>query len=428
MNSEGDLRVLSVGTDVGVATKSVKWNEDYNIKDYDWIFLNYYSLDQQVGDSTVSELLNGFVKPGQSDIFRSVATGSKVVALLPERNKIPRDRHTRMDISGHFPNDFSLINESGESLQPDTVPTRWEWYFDRSFNWKVYIRGRAGEYEYRGSRFEYRNKSLASNKANELLACVSNFQEVIETSSGYQNEKNELPGEISFIPVIRDYNPENLIKEILDEFTDLDARIKAENSPGWVDEKSLPGENEKVSELSDLKDQKRKIEEEIAQKNEELQELGRYKALLWGNEDALEQLVPEVFREFGFDVEGEQPHGRDGMIFHDNKRYVMEITGTTGGISDDKCRQLSAWVDDLELEDQENDYIGLLVVNPDRKTRPGERNPDEYLPPHLRRFLEKRGYHVLLTPKLYDLLGKYRSSRIDYGDICDILDKDDLVI
>jgi len=428
MSSANDLRVLCVGTDVGVATKSVKWNQEYNVKDYDWIFLDYYSLDKAVGDSTISDVLGAIQEPGQSDLFRTVATGSKVVVLLPERSSIPRDSRFDTSISTHFPNDFTLIDDSGRSLNQASVSSEWEWYFNSQFKWELHITRGSGKYEYAGKDFDYNYNPLAANKAAELLACEVEFSELPETAMGPQKQIDSLPGKINYIPVIKNWSPNDLIKEILDEFTELDTRIKSQDSPEWVDEKSLPGEEEAVSKLGDLRERNREIDQRIEQKNKELQEFDRYKALLWGNEDILEQLVPEVFREFGFEVEGEKPHSRDGMIHLNGKRFVMEITGTTGGISDDKCRQLSTWVDDLELEDQKHDYSGLLVVNPDRKTRPSERNPDEYLPTHLQNFLEKRDFHVLLTPDLYDLLSKYRSGELEYEDIRDLLTGDDLIL
>ncbi|RLM96215.1 hypothetical protein [Haloarcula sp. Atlit-7R] len=428
MSSENDLRVLCIGTDVGVATKSVNWNEEYNVKDYDWIFLDYYSLDQRVGDSTISEVFNEIVTPGKYDLFRAVATGSKVIVLLPERDPIPRNNHIEINISNHFPNNFYLISESGSSLNQDSIPSQWRWYFDSQFDWKMHISGESDICEYGDKEFIYEYQGLAENAAYEFLACKVLFKQIKETRSPRQNKTEHLPGEISYIPVIKNWDSNELIKEILDEFTDLDTRIKTKDSPEWVDEKSLPGEDETVSELGELRDQKNEIEQKIEEKNEDLQEFDRYKALLWGNENILEQLVPEVFSEFGFEVEGEQPHGRDGMILLNDKRFVMEITGTTGGIRDDKCRQLSTWVDNLELEDQEHDYTGLLVVNPDRRTQPSDRNPDEYLPPHLRKFLEKRDFHVLLTPNLYHLLSKYRTGEIEPEDIHDVLTGDDLIL
>lgn len=411
-----------------MATKSINWNKKYNVKDYDWIFLDYYSLEQQVGDSTISETLDAILEPGSGDIFRAVATGSKFVVLLPNSNGIPRDDRYRIDISDHFPNSFKLVSETGRSLNKDPTPPEWKWYFNSPFKWEMHISENPDSYKFDGEDFVHEYQRLAVNAADELLACKVHFHRLIETPGHRQHQTEPLPGAISFIPVINNWEPDELIKEVLDEFTDLDTRIKTKDSPEWVDEKSLPGEDETVSELGNLREEKRQIEQRIDQKNEELQEFDRYKALLWGNEDILEQLVPEIFREFGFEVEGEQPHGRDGMIFVDNKRFVMEITGTTGGISDDKCRQLSTWVDDLELEDQEHEYNGLLVVNPDRRTRPSDRDQDDYLPPHLRRFLGKRNFHVLLTSDLYNLLSKYRCGELESEDIRDILTGDDLIL
>jgi hypothetical protein len=394
------------------------------------VFLDYFSLDQRIGDSSLSQVLeDDFVSPGKSDLFRSVATGSTVVVLLPKRDTIQKTSSSFIPFSRQFPNDFELVTESGRSLNRESVVSNWKWYFDISFKWHNHIAGKPGEYEYGDETFVYEYEGVAKNAAEELLASRVLFHRVVEPSvPTHQKDLEQLPGEITFLPVIKDWSPDDLVKEILDEFTDLDARIKSENSPDWVDEKMLPGEEEAVAELSDLRERKAEIEQEIDEKNEKLNEYERYKALLWGNEDVLEQLVPEVFREMGFDVEGEEPHGRDGMIYLNGKRLVLEITGTTGGISDGKCRQLSAWVDDLELEDQSHDYTGLLVVNPDRKTPPGNRNWDGFLPPHLRDFLNKRDFHVLLTPDLYHVLSDYRDGELDSEDIEELLLSDDLIL
>jgi hypothetical protein len=68
------------------------------------------------------------------------------------------------------------------------------------------------------------------------------------------------------------------------------------------------------------------------------------------------------------------------------------------------------------------------VVNPDRKTPPGNRNWDGFLPPHLRDFLNKRDFHVLLTPDLYHVLSDYRDGELDSEDIEELLLSDDLIL
>lgn len=428
MSSGDNHRVLCVGSDVGIATRSVTWTDGYNVKDYDWIFLDFYSLDQQVGDSTISDVLGRYSGPNKSDLFQAVKSGSKVIVLLPEREWIPVSEHKKLYIDRHFPNNFSLISESGRSLNEEDVDSGWEWYFDRPFKWNVLIDGGSHKFEHDNDQYYYQYEGLATNISDEYLACEVLFQRIVNSNRRGDTELKQLTGTVSYLPVIQNWNPSELIKEILDKFTDLDTRVKTEDFPEWAEEKSLPGEDEAASELNELREKKEKIEEKIERKNEELQEFDRYKSLLWGNEDILEQLVPEVFSEFGFNVEGEQPHGRDGMILLEDERFVMEITGTTGGISDNKCRQLSAWVDDLDLENPDHDYTGLLVVNPDRKTRPSDRNPDEFLPPHIRDYLDKRDFHVLLTPDLYDVLSRYRSDELHSDEIHNILSQENVLL
>jgi len=233
---------------------------------------------------------------------------------------------------------------------------------------------------------------------------------------------------VVFLPVTERVTSSELIQSLIEYEVGVNITMDQKHSPEWTSNWSLPGENEARTEA-------KRLEEEIAQKKDrlaslekELAEYQRYKTLLYGNEGPLEQLVPEVFNEMGFDVEGEEPHGPDGMIHLEDRSFVLEITGTTNDISDSKYEQLLGHIVDAEGEDQKTRFDGLLVVNPRREEKPSERNPDEYLPTHLRRRIKQRGFKILLTPILYEILEQYRAGETDTEEIREALLSADPVV
>ncbi|SDK70344.1 hypothetical protein [Natronorubrum texcoconense] len=426
-----EVRVLTVGTDVDLGTKSVAWTDDYNVKDFDWVFLDFHSLDKSVGDSTISDSIEGMMNiPDEDDIFKSIANGNNFIVFLPERRTIPKTDRTSISLYNLTPVGLNLVEESGSSIDYDTINPNWTWYFDSNFDWNIRIdRKEPAVFELFGRRFVYEFTTIVQNNSSELLATDILFHEITEPEvSTHQPEMNQLPGKLSFIPVIKNWSPNELIREILDSFTDMDTRIKTDQSPEWVNDWRLPEEDGLVRELEDLRIKKKEIESKIKEKEGELDEYEEYKALLWGNEGELEILVPTVFREMDFEVEGEVPHGRDGMIRLDDLNIVLEITGTKNSISDKKCRQLSTWVDEAEIDELDRDHTGILVANPDRETNPPNRTENDYLPPHLQNFLSKRGYKVLLTHNLFELYSEFRKGDLSNEDIEEMLRSDSLFV
>lgn len=421
-----DLRILSVGCDVAVASRSVSWTEEYNIKDYDRVFFDVHTLDNLVSDSTISEKLGDHVyHPSLSNIYKAIANGTKIIIFVGERKNIPHDKHTYFSVNSLIPGGVNFVQESGRSVNKDSISQGWEWYFSGQFYWNIHFTNDVKDYS-GGNTPAYANiESLVENGANEPLAGAIRYLVKDSQSSALTN----LPGYIILLPVIQDWETEDLIDRIIHQFTNIDTQVNTGDFPEWVENWRMSSEDELISEIDELKRRKSEIEDNIAEKKDQREEYDRYKVLLYGNAGALENLVPEIFAEMNFDVEGEDRHGKDGLVNIGDTSYVMEITGTKNAISDDKCRQLSTWVDEMEIEnDSEKNYSGLLVANPHRLKPPQERELNDYLPPHLQDFLEKRGYHLLLTTDLYNIFSDYIDGKLERSDIVSKFDTDELVI
>lgn len=422
-----DLTVLTVGTEVETATSSVGWTDEYNVKDYDWIFLDYYTLEKRVRGSSIqsefSEQIDAF---DSNDIERAIITGSKIIVFISEKSYISTGQGTKITPINSVPIKTNLIKQEGKSLDKDGVIDEWEWYFDQPYKYSMTLSPEIIRGKIAGVSYESNPKPIATNTSMETLALQAEFSVTADPTGS--SEKKAVDGMVYLLPVLPGWQTDDLVREILDRFTKFNVRIKTEESPEWAEGYTLPGESDAKHDLKNLRQEKKEIEEQITEQEGKVSEFEKYKILLWGNEGTLEALVPKVFREMGLKTEGEQKHGRDGLIITDELRLVLEITGTKNDISDNKCRQLSAWVDDVDLEDDSNDYTGLLVVNPQCNTNPSDRNKSDFLPSHLQTFLEKRGFRVLLTPRLYEIFGEYRPGNIDTSDVEELLLEDGLFV
>jgi hypothetical protein len=175
-----------------------------------------------------------------------------------------------------------------------------------------------------------------------------------------------------------------------------DFKMEGRAPPTWLSNYRLPQEDRIETDIQ----QKR---EEIETLEDELNSLTSYKRLLYETSSNLEEIVRESLRNLGFSVEDEVPGKRDGILHTSQTNFVLEITGTTGGIKLSKCRQLDDWVENVTADSPDENMSGLLIVNPEMATPPQER--DVNLEPNVERYLNRRGdYKVLTTVDLYRLV------------------------
>ncbi|MCD2201892.1 hypothetical protein [Halobacterium sp. KA-6] len=417
-----DPSILTVGSEIDQVADSKNWDESYNIKGYDCVFLDLYSLAERLDD----EKPDGNIQtPNDSSVMRAMAAGNQIYVLVPESNEISYSNRI-LPLDRIIPGQFSLVEESGKYVDLDSVAEDWEWYFNSHFNWNLRLGMDSEIFEVDRQRFSLNQSPIVQNKSEESIAWEFIYRIVVQTNTG--SKLDELDGRVVFLPIIEGVSPSELIESLIEHEVGITLSADQKNNPEWTSDWSLPGEDDAKTQAEELKKEIERKQKTLETLEEEITEYDRYKTLLWGNERALEQLVPEVFEEVGFDVDGETPHGRDGMIHLDDRSFVMEVTGTTNDIRDKKYEQLLGWVADAEADYPKTRIDGLLVVNPRREEKPSERNPDEYLPPHLRQRLNRRDFKLLLTPTLYEMLEAYRASDIDTEDLRKSLLTDDLVI
>jgi hypothetical protein len=125
--------------------------------------------------------------------------------------------------------------------------------------------------------------------------------------------------------------------------------------PGWVE--AIEFQTESV-----LRNDVKKLEEEIIQRREELSKWRRYKGILSASGNALNGLVVEILREyFKLDLHSQEEFIEDAIIYAGDKPlFVVEIKGVNGGLKRDHVNQVDSHRERLGFAPE---VPGLLVIN-----------------------------------------------------------------
>lgn len=270
-----------------------------------------------------------------------------------------------------------------------------------------------------GSSFYYSTHGIVKNRYGKNLAQSITFETKYTKTIVTREITNfeEWNGKIYLLPLLPDWSYKELVEEVIDKLTTPSS--DPEEPPEWLEDYTLPREEEVLEEISELR-------HEIEEKQDQLEGLQKFKELLYENGRALEESVLEAFRDMGFKVEGEVMSGRDGSIELEDARIVLEIYGTTSGVTLEKCRELDDWVEKSIAENSDKDAYGLLIVNPMREDKPPER--EDAIPPNVIDYMDRRNMRILQTVDLFRLLKGSRSGELTQADILDNLLGDEIII
>jgi hypothetical protein len=421
------MRILSIGSELKHANSHADWTESPNVKDFDLVLMDIEGLDRLYREGDETYLSNYFPEdtvnlPAPPEVSKALRSGTDFLATLPYKGGAQNyigsvGGIARISYFSFVPTELGYTFENGVSVNADSILPEWEWYFPATdFKWHVHFD--TGTFVPGGDRIsEAQYRPILTNGYDQALAIRCDY--IMESGS-------DETGSIYLIPKIEGWKFSSLTYEflrriILDEDSD-----KKEHIPEWTTEYTVPGEEKVIGKIEDKKSRIEELKKQIGKKEGQLEELQQFKGLLYAGDDFLEQLVPEVFDEMGFDVEGEKPHHRDALIRLPDKHIVLEIHGTSGGIARKKCRQLEEWVGDLEMENPDQEYMGMLVVNPMMDKPPTERNG--YMTPDIEKYLEKRSHKLLPTPELFKVYTTFLRGKISKGDLERKLRSDETVL
>jgi hypothetical protein len=465
-------RILSIGSKLDFADH-VGWHENVNYKDYNIMFMNLRDLENRsgqffhpyFGDFTsvnfpTRKQVRSFVLEGGNDLI-VVLPSSPEIELQGENQSKPQSQQSSQieNVNSNDSTDRGLeffscnvlrwlpVNVTVEAMSGESVslpietetPDYWDWYFDRNFGWNLTIQniGQWSKMRERsmytnpntvvrsGSRNSekhgplYRLQTIARNASNECIAArIELFPRRVDKSR--LEEYNLQPGAIYLIPLKPQMAFSDFARQVLlNNYDLLDEGV--EHQPDWVRNYSLPEETRIRERIS-------KLESELNELNDQIEEPAKYKPLLYEIGNPLEDLVHETLSEVGLEVGGEIPGKRDGVIKLSDQWISLEIFGSVNGVKARKYRQLTDWVENVQVDHPDKDVEGLLVANTFAEDDPEERPPD-LLQGDPKRLMEQRGFHAISTIDIYRMICGYRNGDLMTRDIEEMFsDMDELIL
>lgn len=419
------MRVLSKGGSIqDLKHDDAGWNEPVNVKDYDIVFLNLNSIIEKAEEFTTpdSNIPQSIEFPPAEDIVKLLRAGNRLYIFLPDTRKINLTQvedddsyESEIDLLSWLPFDLQTSEESGISVDQDSVPQHWQWYFDEDFDWPMYIStaslkedvlpvqgifSNVGQYSIAQTTFD-------ENIASRLM--ITDEGDLVSELSEAETERN-YPGSVYLLPLKPNYSFSEAAAEMLSRFHGIS--IEPRSVPDWVENKKLPRQHEMIEKSRKLR--------------REFERLDRFSKLLYADGPELENVVLDAFQELGFETKPEVRGKRDGAVLLDDKAFILETHGTENTIGVEKVEQLNRWIRYAREEFEDRDLEGLLVANANLRREPEDRGQTIVGDP--KEDIQNYGYKLLTTPKLYEFIRMNQLGELSKEDIEDALLNSDLFI
>lgn len=377
------VRVLSIGSQLDFADY-VDWDDTVNIRDYDIVFINLRDLerrkDEFVHENVPEEYKRMYEMPPSDHIVQLLVSGGDLIITLP---------NTLQNDLSWLPFAVETHEDGGESIAEDTIDDDWDWYFPNAFSWEISFT--KGPYE--DGRHQFKIVPLVKNRYGQALAA----KVVVNRMRGKRTiEARPNWGTIYLLPMLDGWGIDQLAEKMIQhQYPEIDIETVGK-SPDWLSDYDAPREDE--------------LEEQIKELQQELAEVQSLKRLLWEQGDELEEAVYDAFRKAGLTIQEEVPHRRDGAIDLGDRMIMLEITGTTGSVTERKLSQLNKWV--INNQDKfEEEVAGLFVINYSRDTDPVDRRL--HLDPDRMEYLENSGLQLVTTLDLFTMVHGLESQDVD---------------
>jgi len=431
-------RIFVKGPDCSVADTHVDWDDSGNIKDHTHAFIDL--IDLQLHAHEFAHPYFGWEEsvnfPDRRDIVQFIGAGNNVVIRLPEElspyfsgeDHDGNDEKYQANLLSWLPFGIDASDdENGDLIE--LVNEEWDWYFAEQFNWSIVLKDIGQLHTFTWDPYldprpkKGGSKALRSPTKGEYgphfdfwPIAVDNVDRAIATEVRLIDESEDRvsPGAVYLIPEKESQDLDDFIRQSLTHLFEFDF----DSVPGWVDNYELPNQKKVEQDINDIENQIDSLESTIRKARE-------FRTMLFDTGNSLEDTVREALRYMDISVDSEKPGHRDGGIQIDGETYILEITGTDGGVSHGKISQLDRHLSDAESEGYGTNRTGLLIVNHDRKNDPENRtlNTENFVDE-----LEERGYKLLTTIQLYSILSAYERGELTTEEVVEMITTEDSII
>lgn len=182
-----------------------------------------------------------------------------------------------------------------------------------------------------------------------------------------EDEKNL--GRLTLLPPPTTIPVNEAINLIIENFS-IEEKEMGDNPPPWIENIVVSGVDERMGVLRQMQSKKESIENEIRTTESQIENLLKYRKLLYSNGKSLEVAVFEAFKLLGFDdIKQIRETDLEDWIFEfknisDYQYGIIEVKGSEKRTSLSNLTQCNKWIEDYLLEGKS--AKGIFVTNQNR--------------------------------------------------------------
>jgi hypothetical protein len=428
-------RILVIGSEGhGKGVTSYSWDkfpDNFNVADFDVVILNFAAFDE---DQALAEGFPPERLPDRNSLGRLFfAEGSELIAIGDPSTEIGPEPEGRGYILGRrsasdwLPFWFAVERTSGTAFE--LKDDEWAFYFSRLSRYEWFMSGESG---LRHQDPTHYFRAIGIHGADGM---IPNFKAIAETRfekpiaisfrlfaarhkqqpglaltySEPELEPMRLSSPIHWLPSLPGTTAAEAVDLILAERYGISTE---QRRPDWVEDYSLPAEEQVAAEISGLEEDREALARKLADARLRAEQAAAPSALLYEKgKNELEPPVREALRALGADVRPPNQEGiEDGLLARTEGEGVLEIKGRKGPIKQDDVRQVVQWAADAKGRDGV-DYKPLIVGNAHCEIPPPERG--DPLAPNALDYARNSGVAVLTTVQVYNALRERQEGTFD---------------
>lgn len=337
MHHEPIIWVL--GDEVPNADRSISWDSSFpNFADPDILIINLQTLTEQVL-TRIDKTKYNLAKNTIHDKFLN--EGIIIFITAPYFMISDRVLYTNYDLAPvHFK---TQKVQEGYKIDYDETDNEFAPYVEEIGKFDFYLDGISTAYQL-AYRIGTKEENLEFTK-DLKYDIKDNAGHTLGSSVSLKSNK----GIAIFLPPATKITLSEAINKILEIYGKTTGK---ETIPNWVASISLPSIKEKSIKAEELQSQKKKIEDQIKQLEQEKQVILNHKRLLYSKDTPLEDAVYNALKLLGFDeIKKVRNKNDEDWVFEfktldDYKYGIIEVKGADARTSQQNLTQCSKWVDE----------------------------------------------------------------------------------
>ena len=388
-------RILAIGIEhLPHLIKSMSWlyaiTDRPNISDYDIVFVDYgtypHNFLKSLSDDERKEHYSKIHQVFNQRRFLEIIYGGIWLFIFIDQGAPLEWLSNIVDVL--------IINDKGKMkkvLQPE-----WQKYFDLLKEWHLYFYIDLGK----GNVQNIKSTVLAHTRARQPIGVwIQGFSTLYQANEFTRPQEKFIPTNIFLLHTLEKQSKEGVLY-ILENILNIPL---TQEEPEWS--KRIDFEKGKAikTEIEQLEKQKKEIENQIDIKTKELEDLYKFKKLLWATGHELEKIVRRFFRELLGIIISESTKSEEDGVFKINSRvYVVEIkSGKRRGAKFEELSKLIARMETISKNHPDKKIRGLFIMNHFAEFPVSERKSP--FPDNVKKTAEVNDVKLITTVELFEI-------------------------